>query len=946
MGQAVRTNRDEFGAASEEDLAWREQVNRDQERIYSEVHPYIRSLALRVTTGRQLSEKHRRTVMSHMRRSLESGATVYRELYTSLTGDKEFAAYAQNETADKGVRGTAQETAREAPGLTAFQRTRLAEKIIDKDTALKIRRGEATSEEINDYIGRRNEEIRELDEEIKTIKEELGKSRGETAEEREEVSRWFRQYQKTEKELKAARKEIGQLGKKLEAARGARKNQAERMRAGREKAEDKLREQLAAKREEISALRQRMKDEVAHARKQGRLEAGWKWAEERQRLAEKEAEREKKEADKKAAQKYLEENKKLAAWIMSADRIGMNVWVRQRELILGIQNALFETSKDAAEAWRLGAEIREIEKKLDKAKKRLARADGEDARADIQRTIDRYEAHLENLVSARQYTEIKDVAQKLEKAKRRLARAEGDKTAMAGIQRQIEEYEAHLENLKSSLQYVEIKPPELSGIKTEQMGEGVDTVDTGTIVYNGKTMSVEEFRKQFYEHKIRYGFMDSKLRKALRKSAPSARSLREQRKYSAANLARGMSQEDLLAVKAVMQQLQLEGRANWERRQFAVHFHQQQLIKAFLNGLDELVEEGKTGEAKRYIKAMENKNTAEREKLLAKGTDAMRLLFYTWDDKRLVQWMDGNKKGPLYRFIIRERLRYANRRDIAVNRRISRVMELVGKDAEKRIRELGEKNITIEGIGPRKAIRKWEWDAGFNLQEAETSLEAPTQVDVSLADLMFMKVALDNKFAREHILYGNLWSADERAMYEQLKEKDGKIPKTVMEHIKGIGLKKETAIRKALDQYLTGDLLKIVDAIQKDFDAHFPETKAVFEDMFNQVVEGQDNYLPIVITEGKYAQAEKQSEIEALAKGSYQVRINPDKGMNLSRVDIGPTYQTEIETDVFKVFFKGVEREEHFAKFAPYIRDLNTVLRGRNNGSKQLAAQLTDIYGK
>jgi len=116
--------------------------------------------------------------------------------------------------------------------------------------------------------------------------------------------------------------------------------------------------------------------------------------------------------------------------------------------------------------------------------------------------------------------------------------------------------------------------------------------------------------------------------------------------------------------------------------------------------------------------------------------------------------------------------------------------------------------------------------------------------------------------------------------------------------------------------------------------------------MFNQAVEGQDNYLPIIITGGKNAQAEKQSEIEALTQGSYQVRISPDKGMNLCRIDIGPTHQTEIETDIFKVFFKGVEREEHFAKFAPYVRDINTVLRGRNNNSKQLAGKLTDVYGE
>jgi len=921
MGQTMRTNLAEMRVETEEDAAWREQVYWDKERIYREVHPYIRSLALRMSTGASLNDTQRRTVMSHMRRSLDSGATVYRELWTSLSGDQEFAAYAQNEVADTGVQGAAQEAARDAAGLTAFQRTRLAEQVIDKDIGRKIRRGEATSGEISDYIDRRNEEIRELGDEIKTIRTELDKSRGETAEERTEVDRWWRQYQKTAKELKAAQREAKQIRKKLETARN---KAAERLKAGRERADEKLKRALADKREEIRALRQRMKDDVAHARAQGRMETGWKWAEERQRLQEKEAERKSKMADRKAAAKYLEANKKLSAWIMSADRIGMNVWVRQRELLLGIQNALFHTSETAARARQLDAEIRDVEKKIEREKKRLSRAK--------------------------------------------------DDSARGAIQWQIDQYEAYRENLKSSRQNTDIMAPYLAGVKTEQAGDGTDTVDTGTIVYNGNTMSVEEFRKQFYEHKIRYGFMDSKLRKAMRRNPQS---IAEKRKYSAANLARGMSQEDLMAIKAVMQQLNKEGRANWERRQFAIHYNQQELIKSFLYGLDELEEEGKTRPIKRYIKAMENSNIAEREKLLAEGTERQKLWFMTWDDKRLLQWMDGNQKRQLYKFVVQDRLRYANRRDVAINQRIEKVLDIIGQGtpeeqaaeqglseviqkkknrerAEKRMKELGVKNITIDDIGPRKAMRKWEMDTSFTMQQAETILEGATSIQVSLADLMFMAVALDNQFARSHLLYGNLWSDDERAMYES---KDPREAAAYNVRIKQIGLAKEAQLRNVINQYLfeddgkggrkaKGDLLTIVDAIRDNFESHFPETRAIYEDMFNQAVEGQDNYLPIVITEGKHAQAEKQNEIEALTQGSYQVRISPDKGMMLARVDIGATHQTEIETDIFKVFFKGVEREEHFAKFAPYVRDLNTVLRGRNNESKQLADKLTGIYGK
>jgi len=949
MGQTLRENLAHFGAVTEEDAAAREQIERDKERIYKEAHQYVRALALRTTTGKQLTETQRRTAMSHIRRSLESGATVYRELYASLSGDKEFIRYAENETQDTGVKGEAQRAAREAQGLTAFQRTRLAERITDKDIARKIRKGKATQEELENYVKRGEEELREMDKEIKSLEGELEKSKGETEQERAEAEAWYRQYRKTKAELETAVKEADNLQEKLEEAREAKVNAAERMRESRLKSEADLKEKLASKRDEIKALRRKLKEDTAHAEKQGRLTKAWQWAEWRKKLDDKEAQREKKAADKKAAAKALANNKKLTAWIFSPNRIGMNVWVRQRELIMGILNALFDTSEKAAWALKLDAEIKDITRKIEKEKRRLAKAENEDA---TNSPIYRKAGHK------------KEESQYL-----------------------IDQYENQLDILKSERAHIEIISPDLSGVNTDQAGPGKDTYDAGTIVYNGKTMSVEEFRQQFYEGQIRYGFMDSKLRKTLYKSAPpafkdelSAKSAGEKRKTSAAILAKTMSEEDLLAVKTVIEQLNKEGKANWHRRQFAVHLEQQELIKAILFGQDELVEEGKTGQAKRFKKAMETGNMAEREKILGKGADIERKAFMTLDDKRLTQWMDGNKKRALYQLVWRDYRRYAERRDKAYYGRIDRVMEIIGRgtaeqmaaeqklgERERRrkteeranelMKKLSEKNIKIEGVGPKRAARKWEYGGDFKLEEVNTVFENPLTIEVSLADLMFMAVALDNKFARAHILYGNLWHKDEQAYWEQFLTPKGTLPKDIKDIVDAIGLEKEKLLRKAIDQYLFEDdgkggrkankqLMQITDAIRNDFEAHFPETKAVYEDMFNFVVEGQEHYLPIMITEGRNDIAEKQDEIEALTTGSYQVKISPDRGMNMVRIEIGPTHQTKIETDIFKVFFKGVEREEHFAKFAPYVRDLNTVLRGRSNNSKQLAANLTEMYGK
>ena len=953
IGRTMRENLAHFNALTEEDAAVRDQIERDKKRIYNEVHPYIRGVALRLTTGKKLSDTQRRTVMTHMMRSLESGATVYREIYTSLTEDQEFASYSKNEIQDEGAKGEAQKAAKEVDGLTAFQRTKIAESIIDKDIRRKIHASKATSEEIEEYIDRRNEEIKELNNEIKNAKTELKKSQGETAEERAEADSWRKQYYKTRKELQASNKELEQLEKKLIQARVTRTNALSRAKTGRDKSEAKLKEQISALREKIKMLNQKLKDDVEYAKKHERLKMAWKWAEERRTLKKKKNQREQMIADRKAAKKYIEACKEVASWNMSADRTGMDIWVRQRELILGIQNALFYASKSSkvTEAIQLDADIKELNKKINKLKRRQ---------------------ELLKDKSSRQQEQTKD--------KTKWQAREKDESLLEEIKQKLKPLEESLKNLQTRRDKIGISPLELSKMRFDQAWSGgPDTIDTGTILYNGKQMSVEQFRKDFYEKKIRYGFMDSRLRKALRKSAPSKESLTEKRKYSAAKLAKSLSLEDLLAIKAVIQQLNMEGKANWNRRKFAIHFEQQEKIKLLLFQQDELLEEEKkTGDAKRYKEAMKNPNIKEREKILTEGEKLRETGFESLDNKRLAQHMDGDRKRAFYQMLIRDQYRYANRRDVAVEQRTGRILDILGQgtaeqqEAEKNLseykqrrkrhnramkvmKELKRTKITVEGIGGCEEIRKWEYGMDFKL-EASSVLQhyevkdnegniipdlTGSNVELSLADLMFLSVALKNKFSREHIIFGNFWSKDEQAYYEKL----GGISK---EQKKQIETTKCGQINKAIEKYIQPrkDLLQIIDAIRDDFEAHHPETRATFEDMFNQVVEPQEYYLPIIINEEKHDNAEKQSEIEALTIGSHQVKINPDKGMNLARVDIGPTHQTAIETDIFNVYFKGVEREEHFNKFAPYVRDLNTVLRGMNNNSKQLASYLKKMHGK
>ena len=197
MGQALLHGADL--AATEEE---RERFEADQRRIQRETDQYVQSSALGLAGGRRqrLGETQRKSILTRMNRSLEAGETTYRELYTSLTEDPEFTAYAENEVYDEGPAGAAQRAAREGPGKTVNQRTRLAEQIIDKDISRRVRLGTAENEEIIAYEGRLKEEIGRMDDDIKALETKLEEANNLTAEERAEASRWHNQYQKTLKE--------------------------------------------------------------------------------------------------------------------------------------------------------------------------------------------------------------------------------------------------------------------------------------------------------------------------------------------------------------------------------------------------------------------------------------------------------------------------------------------------------------------------------------------------------------------------------------------------------------------------------------------------------------------------------------------------------------------------------------------------------------------------
>jgi hypothetical protein len=935
-----------FAAQSEEEQAETEKRYRDRERIEKELAPYIVNWSKRTTRRIEPSERAIRALTSYAKRS----PTAYREIYTSITEDSEFVEMEKHEVEDS----EALDAIRQMKGLTAYERARLAEQITDIEIARKIRQGSASVKEIQEFVDHRKEEIQELNEKIEETDENLEKSRLEAKEESEWSTRVQKQRDTALKSLEEAEREIEELEESVSKLEAKKRIQKERMDAKREKELSTLRERLNEKREEARGLRK----EIKRARWREAIRRNEKESK-REKL---ETERKEKEAERKAAAKYLAECKRISNLIMSTDFLSSSIWVRQRELLIGIQNALFAGTAWSRSLRELRAALARADANIEKLEKQFAQNKDEKQEKQEKQEINdklsaarKYREKIKAKIEATQknsYLKLSDLGAALaradaniEKLEKQFAQNKAGNTKQE-INDKLSAAKEDREKIKAEIEAVQ-KNSYLN--LDEVQTDSENTI--GAVHYGGNTYTVEEFRKMFFEGRIRAGFVDAKLRKALRKDKMSQAFMR---KKGTENIAREYSMEELKAILSAMNALRKEGTANWERREFERISYDQQMQLDLMKEQEEILERGDTYEAQRYMKAMKAADEQERKRILEDGANReMQTLFRTWDRRRLFQFMAGNRKfiagdsrGRFYNFLVREYARYASRRDTATNKRFAALMSTLGKtdkEQQQHIEELGKKNIKIEGIGKKYARYKFKFNADWNLEQINAAFGEAETVTYSKADLMFLAVALRNKFARLHVLYGNLWSNDERLYFESAADKEDAGSRKEM--IDAIGIEKEEKLWAAIKSNLNKEDMQIVEAVRNDFEAHYDELRSTYETMFNQIMEGQDNYLPIIQTEGNSAMGDKQQEVEALVQGAYSVRVHPDKGMTHARVHIGETHQSAIETDIFKVFFAGVEREEHFVKMAPYIRRLNNVLHGRSNRSVALQERLKQMYG-
>jgi hypothetical protein len=476
---------------------------------------------------------------------------------------------------------------------------------------------------------------------------------------------------------------------------------------------------------------------------------------------------------------------------------------------------------------------------------------------------------------------------------------------------------------------------------------GVNPVNKGKKVQwdkDEKAIPVAEFRQKVLNGEIDTGILDKRLLDRVFR-----RDLNE------------LFDSDLDALITEIESLEAEGRAAWKEIEARRVHEAASAIARIGEEQNRLRAEGKTKAAKRYIKYLAAKTTEEQKKI-ADSADSKftKMLWEGWKDANLFRHMDGEAEGVIYELFRKDGNAAKRQKYQQMDRRIGEIIQAAGKagmmDKDGNVSAaLRQKKVLVEGLGP----------GGI------------TQT-MTVPEMMLAEVALKNEKMKAAMLYGNFLSADEKWDFQkrmkeagwlddaerkkavkkakrEAKERGGKYQPpmkanterdAIWEEIHQAGARKETLLKKALAENLTDKERGVAQAIVDNFGDNFDRIKDVFFEMFNQDVGSQDFYLPMIHTTATGEKTGHEEMAEALNIGTAKVNISVDKGMLLDRQDIPPWGQTPIELDIFKVFFKGVEREEHFAAFAPYIRKLNAIFKQGNHGAGALQEKLTVMYGK
>lgn len=155
--------------------------------------------------------------------------------------------------------------------------------------------------------------------------------------------------------------------------------------------------------------------------------------------------------------------------------------------------------------------------------------------------------------------------------------------------------------------------------------------------------------------------------------------------------------------------------------------------------------------------------------------------------------------------------------------------------------------------------------------------------------------------------------------------------------LKRVGLERyDIVLRVAKEEIQKRGLTNLVEAIGDDFSSkeNSDRLDRASIEWFNTPLDKRDVYLPIHRTDSQGVDFENAMADSLFNLNANKMIRNPEKGFTISRIEISPRHQKNIDMSLVGVWQTAVREQEHLIEFAGYIKKLRQVFQG--NGSSEL----------
>lgn len=299
--------------------------------------------------------------------------------------------------------------------------------------------------------------------------------------------------------------------------------------------------------------------------------------------------------------------------------------------------------------------------------------------------------------------------------------------------------------------------------------------------------------------------------------------------------------------------------------------------------------------------------------------------------QELAQLLDGGygMKGPAYKLLVDDKRYHQNRELSAIKKRSQAVEQFLTRQ---NMNEMA-KNVMV--------------DLGDGLQQRFT-----------IDELAYAYLSQFDESNRAAVAYGALLSEEEKGTklgVEQdpstgldtnifLSDSENLIADD--ETLKETGdnrYKRLLAVAtKELEQR---NLMELVRAIQADFnnaDNKKRLNRACIE-AYNRPLDAREYYLAIHRIDSNKNALNENEPARIFDSGTNSIIKNPDKGFTISRIEISPRHQGNVDMSLLNVWNSSVKAQEHLIENAAYIKQLHSVFFF--DQSKELARTIDVGYG-